>query len=78
VPALATAVHEAGFSESSVLAAREVLFRAFERSRKKLAGEGRFATLWQGQAGCLWCEDGTLMAEPSLVLVARGRGSKRR
>lgn len=67
VPALAASVQEAGFDSSALHASRETLFRAFERSRKRLVGEGRFASLWGGSARCLYCEDGAVIADPSLA-----------
>ncbi|MFO0558052.1 MAG: hypothetical protein U0269_08530 [Polyangiales bacterium] len=70
VRSLARAVSEAAAAPSVVHSAREALFAAFERSRRKLVSEGRFASLWDGRAGCFWCEDGALMAEPSLIPAA--------
>lgn len=67
VAPLAASVQSAGFTSSALHATRETLFRAFERSRKRLAGDGGFASLWEGRAGCLYCEDGSLIAEPSLA-----------
>lgn len=63
---IATAVSESGAAREVVVAARESLFRAFERSRKRLVSEDRFASLWGGRVGCYYCEDGAVIAEPSL------------
>lgn len=70
---IATAVSESGAARAVVDAARESLFRAFERSRKRLVSEDRFASLWGGRAGCYYCEDGAVIAEPSLRPRQRAR-----
>ncbi len=70
VASLSASVHAAGFTSSALEASRETLFRAFERSRKRLVAEDRFGSLWSGHASCLYCEDGAVIARPSLVARA--------
>lgn len=67
VRSLASAASESGAASSVVASAREALFSAFERSRRKLVLDGFFTSLWDGKANCYYCEDGCVIADPSLV-----------
>ena len=69
VPAIAAAVQQAEFSAESTSDAHSLLWKAFERTRKRLLLEGRFVSLWGAEPAwtCYYCEEGEPVADPCFV-----------